>query len=335
MILLWGTPGDGPFDAVRVALQRIGSPHRVINQCHSMHASSEFAVTGNGVFTGRVIDPDGEVDLASIGAAYIRPSETARACNLQPSADRAYLRAVAMDAGMIVWADLADAAMVNRPSAMAANNSKPYQLAWIARCGFSVPATLVTTDTAAVRRFAARHGRIIYKSVSGVRSIVAQLGEAGDEVLTDVANCPTQFQEYVAGSDVRVHVVGDTIYSTEIRSTADDYRYASRVDADLAMTPLQLPDEIADRCRAMARGMALQFAGIDLRRTPDGRWVCLEVNPSPGFTFFEAATGQPIAAAVADLLIKLDGAHRSRELHRGDASVRRQSRNALVLQDCC
>ncbi len=48
--------------------------------------------------------------------------------------------------------------------------------------------------------------------------------------------------------------------------------------------------------------MGLLVAGIDLRLTPDDEWYCFEVNPSPGFTFYEDAGGQPIAAAIAGLL---------------------------------
>ena len=44
------------------------------------------------------------------------------------------------------------------------------------------------------------------------------------------------------------------------------------------------------------------LAALDLRRTPDGEWYCFEVNPSPGFTYYESNTGQPIAAAIAGLL---------------------------------
>jgi glutathione synthase/RimK-type ligase-like ATP-grasp enzyme len=72
------------------------------------------------------------------------------------------------------------------------------------------------------------------------------------------------------------------------------------------MTATELPEDIAQRCRTMVRRMGLLFAGIDLRRTPEGAWYCFEVNPSPGFSFFEAATGQPIAAAVAAMLVELD-----------------------------
>ena len=72
------------------------------------------------------------------------------------------------------------------------------------------------------------------------------------------------------------------------------------------MTPVELPSDLGESCRTMVRGMGLHFAGIDFRRTPGGVWYCLEVNPSPGFTFFEATTGQRIGATVADLLLRLD-----------------------------
>jgi D-alanine-D-alanine ligase-like ATP-grasp enzyme len=49
--------------------------------------------------------------------------------------------------------------------------------------------------------------------------------------------------------------------------------------------------------------MGLLVAGIDLRRTPDGRWSCFEVNPSPGFTYYQDKTGHPIDQAIAELLL--------------------------------
>jgi glutathione synthase/RimK-type ligase-like ATP-grasp enzyme len=53
----------------------------------------------------------------------------------------------------------------------------------------------------------------------------------------------------------------------------------------------------------MAAAMGLALAGIDLRRTDKGEWFCFEVNPSPAFTYYEEATGQPITDAVARLLL--------------------------------
>ena len=310
VILLWGVPGDAPLDAVRAALERAGAGARLLDQRGAGEMQVALSVGPKGILSGKVADTTGEIDLGLVGSAYVRPFETSKAVASEVSSDPAFLQAVRVDAAMVAWADLTSAAVVNRPAAMAANNSKPYQLRLIASFGFAVPDTLVTTDEMAVRRFRERHGKIIYKSVSGVRSIVSRLTETQCETLADVANCPTQFQEYIPGADVRVHVAGETVLATEITSTADDYRYASRMDAGVAMAPAELPPDLAGNCRAMVRGMGLHLAGIDFRRTPEGVWYCLEVNPSPGFTFFEAATGQPIATAVADLLLRLDrGGH--------------------------
>jgi glutathione synthase/RimK-type ligase-like ATP-grasp enzyme len=261
-----------------------------------------------GRVAGRVEGAALALDLETVGATYLRPIETGKACGSDDPQGPAYLRAAAVDTALIAWADLSPTAVVNRPAAMAANNAKPYQLSLIARAGFAAPDTLVTTDAAAVAQFRRRHRTIIYKSVSGIRSIVSRLAE-GEVDLEDVGNCPTQFQEYVPGTDVRVHVAGDALLATEIQSPADDYRYASRSSAGLAMLATELPRDVAERCRSMVREMGLLVAGVDLRRTPDGAWYCFEVNPSPGFTFFEAGTGQPIADMIARLLIERDLLH--------------------------
>ncbi len=68
------------------------------------------------------------------------------------------------------------------------------------------------------------------------------------------------------------------------------------------MRPHAIDDELAARCLALAAALGLDFAGIDLRLTPEGEPYCLEVNPSPAYSAFEAATGQPIALALAGYL---------------------------------
>jgi glutathione synthase/RimK-type ligase-like ATP-grasp enzyme len=200
------------------------------------------------------------------------------------------------------WTDLAKAFVVNRPKDMSSNGSKPFQAGLIQSLGFDVPDTLITTDPAAVWAFLKRHGALIYKSTSDVRSIVSRLTPAHRDRIADILTCPTQFQEYVQGVDFRVHVVGEEVFGCEIESEADDYRYAAMQGLSLSMRASELPAAVEDRCRSVAAGLSLSVAGIDLRRRADGRWCCFEVNPSPGFTFYEHATGQPIAAAIARLL---------------------------------
>lgn len=306
MILLWGVPGDAPLDAVRSALEYRFSDFRLLDQRTAAEMTTDFRIGSDGALGGKIVCAGEEINLADVGSAYVRPLETSKACPDTSNDDPVFLRATAVDASLIDWADLARATVVNRPAAMASNNSKPYQLSLISAAGFEVPDTLVTTDAGAVALFYERHGSVIYKSVSGVRSIVSRLASIGSDLLENVGNCPTQFQQYIPGSDVRVHVAGSSLIATEIVSSADDYRYAARVKANVAMAPVELPAEFADRCRSLVRSLGLWLAGIDFRRTSEGKWYCLEVNPSPGFTYFEGATGQPIAAAVAQMLISAD-----------------------------
>ena len=67
--------------------------------------------------------------------------------------------------------------MLNRTAAMASNGSKPYQTQLIRAHGFAVPETLITNDPDLVRAFHQQHRRVIYKSISGARSIVHTLEE--------------------------------------------------------------------------------------------------------------------------------------------------------------
>jgi glutathione synthase/RimK-type ligase-like ATP-grasp enzyme len=246
-----------------------------------------------------------EIDLTDIGAAYLRPHQSAQVVRARghDAGSPEQLKAAAFDTALCAWADLTDAYVVNRPAASASNSSKPYQIARIAASGFLVPPTLVTNDPDQARAFVREHRDVVYKSVSAVRSRVRRLTPQDADRLPHVMTCPTQLQRRVRGTDVRVHVVGADVFAAEISCAADDYRYA--VDQGCAPATLRavdLPDDVATRCTSLATALQLPVAGIDLRRSPDGGWHCFEVNPSPAFTYYEAATGQPIAAAVAGLL---------------------------------
>ena len=97
-------------------------------------------------------------------------------------------------------------------------------------------------------------------------------------------------------------MVGPRWFATLIESSAADYRYAIKGGHDVAIVATDIDGELGERLVRLAASMGLLVAGIDLRVTPGDEWFCFEVNPSPGFTFYEDATGQPIAAAIADLL---------------------------------
>jgi glutathione synthase/RimK-type ligase-like ATP-grasp enzyme len=122
------------------------------------------------------------------------------------------------------------------------------------------------------------------------------------ERFVDLCHCPTQFQQQISGTDFRIHVVGDGFFACKVTSSVTDYRYPRTEEESPEIEPLELPVDLKERCRRLVASMSLLVAGIDLRRAVDGRWFCFEVNPSPGFSYYEQATEQPIADAIARLL---------------------------------
>lgn len=290
---------------VRAALLRAGAPVAFLDQRAVL--DTEIELVADTTVEGHLRVDDQLLPFGDICAAYLRPYDSFRIPEIAKAGagSAAWIHAAAVEDLLFSWAEITDAFVVNRPSAMAVNTSKPYQAAQIRALGFATPDTLITTDEQAVLDFREKHPQIIYKSISATRSIVSRLSEDQLGRLDDVAWCPTQFQEFIAGTEYRVHVVGEEVFVCEIQSSADDYRYASMHDATTAVRRCELPVDCTELCVEMASAMQLSVAGIDLRRTPSGKWYCLEVNPAPGFSFYQQATGLPIDEAVARLLLAM------------------------------
>jgi RimK-like ATP-grasp domain len=288
MILLWGDHDDSPLLAVAAALSRRGIP---VLQLGNDLRNSWIRMTVSHDIKGTLCVDGHLVQLSALRGAYLRPGNSVLPLDGNHQA---------LISSLSCWAELATANVVNRPSDMASNNSKPYQSSLMRAMGFLTPETLVTTDPAAAKEFWQRHGRVVYKSVSGVRSTVAELSSNDQLRLADVSACPTQFQRYIAGDEYRVHVVDSNIFATRIHTSACDYRYPGT--EDVVLEPAQLPLEIESLCLNVARGLGLRVAGIDLRHSSDGNWYALEANPSPAFTYYASQTGQPIAEAIAGVL---------------------------------
>ena len=299
MILLWGPPGDPPLNAVSAALARRRAEFMLVDQREVLEQRVELDI---GTPSGAMWIGECRIALEDVNALYMRVYDARTLRRVIDSGPAASVHVQQVETALWAWADETRARVVNRPAAMASNGSKPYQAMLIARTGFLVPETLVTTDPEAAAEFWAHHGRVIYKSVSGVRSMVSRLGPEHRARLADIAWCPTQFQAYVPGIDHRVHVVGHDVFAVEIASSADDYRYAHAQGTTCELRATVLPPDICDRAREVARALDLPVCGLDLRRTPDGQWYCFEANPSPAFTYYEQHTRQPLADAIAALL---------------------------------
>ena len=111
-----------------------------------------------------------------------------------------------------------------------------------------------------------------------------------------------QFQAFVGGPNVRVHTVGDEVFATRVDTDAIDYRYAVRQTGGPRTSRRRARRRVAARCVGLAPTLGLDVAGLDLSCRRTAAVVCLEVNPSPVFSYYEQNTEQPIADAVARLL---------------------------------
>ncbi|MFG6447495.1 RimK family alpha-L-glutamate ligase [Roseateles sp. BYS180W] len=300
MILIIGRSDDPPITMALQALQEQGAPHQFLELRTLAQDGLQFDLQ-HGQLQGWLRLAGQRLPLSEVRAIYARLLSPGSRWASPQQAQTVSARAEQL----LHWLDVAPCLVVNRPSAMNTNNAKPMQAHWIAASGFAVPETLVSSDAQEVQAFRELHGRVIYKSISGVRSIVRELTEADLPRLQQLRQLPVQFQALVPGEDVRVHVVGSQCLAASIACTAVDYRYG-RGEQTARLRPTDLPAEVQARCLTLARELGLSMAGIDLRRTPDGSWVCFEVNPMPAYSYYESHTGLPISTALARCLMAAD-----------------------------
>jgi glutathione synthase/RimK-type ligase-like ATP-grasp enzyme len=308
MILIAGIPGEGPVRFVIEAAEAAGIEYVLFDQ-HKAH-TYELSVRCLGNRISGSIRMDGqEYELADFDGVFMRIIDYASL----PERNRAHRNFAGREAAdksglihqyLLHWADVAPGRVMNRPGQGLSNISKPYQAQLIAACGFNVPPTCVTNDAAAALAFKKQWRNVIYKSVSSARSIVQELNGVSMLQLGRVKYLPTQFQQRLCGVNIRVHVAGDALFATKADTEVVDYRYAGREGGSLDLAPFKLPPEVEERCFALADALGLPLCGIDLFLSDGGDYYCFEANPSPGYSFFQDATGQDIAGAVVRWLDK-------------------------------
>jgi hypothetical protein len=311
VILLAGIPSEPPLAMLRTRLEEMGAPIVVLNQRNVAEIRLCWSTAG-GRLDGHLWLGGTVYALDGFAGIYARLMDDRLLPELDGESPDSPARRQSrrLHDLLVQWIDVAPGRVVNRFRLMGSNGSKPYQAQLIRRTGLRVPDTLITNDPERLAAFRRRHDRVVFKSISGIRSVVTEL-DAGDELdrqrVEALRACPVQFQAYVPGFDVRVHVIGAEVIATRVDSTGTDYRYAARDGLETTLRPWQLDPRLADACVALSAALGLAFSGIDLRITPDGDVVCFEVNPSPAYSYYEANAGQPISKALARYLLGGNG----------------------------
>jgi len=199
-----------------------------------------------------------------------------------------------------------NAAWMNHPPATYLAESKPYQLAAAAACGFRVPATLATNDAGRIRQ--------AFPEALVVKSLDTVLLREGDDCLftyttinpgtalrdETVVAAPLLAQQVLdQKTDLRITVIGDRLFAVRILSAgagvAGDWRIVPKTD--LEYRDIALDGTTADQCLRLTRHLGLSFAAIDLVETPEGVFF-IEVNPTGEWGWL-SNPARPIDKAIA------------------------------------
>jgi hypothetical protein len=106
-------------------------------------------------------------------------------------ASSAWQHAVVVAASLWSWAELMPALLANRPTAMAANDARPYQALTIRSLGFQLPDTVVATNPDIAPGLGATEGSSTTPSAAFEASS-SQRGPDHEPRRDNIGCCPTQ-----------------------------------------------------------------------------------------------------------------------------------------------
>lgn len=303
MVLVCADPSEAVAAFFCSRLNALKIDHRILDLSTVPGTCSTEWSWRNSLPSGSISYSDWRVDFDELTGVYFRnvpPDGSDGEAAKSEKSDCAYPHT---DPHIAAALNSIPCRVVNRPRAIYSNRSKPYQALTIRQFDFKIPKTLITNDADAARSFYDECERkVVYKSISGVRSIVRRLNTDDLSRLAFLEHGPMQFQEYLAGDNIRVHVIGERLFAVRIQCEAVDYRYVGQEGYVRRMVPTTLPDLIATNCIRLASEFGLLMAGIDLKETAAGEYYCFEVNTSPAFLFYESPVRPVIADALAGFL---------------------------------
>ena len=301
MILLCGIASETPLAMVTGAVAELGLEHRVFNQRQALHTRLSFEVV-DGAVDGELY-LDGEcLRLSDITGVYLRlmDDQALPEVQHQPPGGPARRHVRALHDAFYRWSEIAPSVVINRAEPQGSNGSKTYQAQLITRYGFKTPETLVTNDPEAARAFRERHGRVVFKSISGVRSIVRDMDD--DDMATPRPH------PLVSGA-VPGLCAGRQCARARGRWRSVRHAHRQRRHGLSLCHAHGRRSEAAARSNCPTRRLSAashwppasgwsSWASTS-RSRPTATPIASRSIPCPAFSYYEANTGQPIARAVA------------------------------------
>lgn len=312
-VLILTSEIDLSADAMVVALRSRGIGVIRIDLGWFPERLSVSARFEGGQWQGQLTTPTRTLDLGDIRSIWYRSPTSFRLPPELSATERQHAHNEAkLGLGGVLLA--LPVLWVNHPVRQA-GAYKPVQCAAAARCGLTVPDTLITNDPHAVREFAA-HTTTVTK-ILGAPAITEERGRkiafteiVRPEHLADLRGIETtahQFQHWVSKyADGRVIVVGREVFAVVIHAGSDSAHIDWRSDyAALTYEVVTTPTDVTTGVLNLMAELGLVYAALDFAITREGRWVFLgDLNPGGQYGWLEEQTGIPVTPALADLLAK-------------------------------
>ena len=204
---------------------------------------------------------------------------------------------------------------LSQPDSVYKAENKLLQLKIAQEIGFNIPETIITNSKNELKNFYEENNRnIIIKPISQTR---IQYRESLAFIFTNVVTkkiidkieeydlTPCLFQKNIIKEyEIRVTVVDEEVFAAAVYSQDDEETKTDWRKKKLKFIETTLPFEIQQLCILILKKLQLKFGAIDLIKTPEGKFVFLEINPNGQWAWIESQTGQKISDAIINFLTK-------------------------------
>lgn len=310
MLLVLTTRDDATTDFLFTYLEERNLPRFRLNFEDLKDTHLSFSAGRNGLHQ-LICTPQHEVALDDVEAIWLR---RLAAPEVPASIDERFRGFVADEIRHTLEGMLAgcEAMWVNPLWTIHIAERKLHQLRVAQKHGLTVPATLVSNEGEELIRFAegAASG-VICKPLS--RSLLVSDEEElavythrveADELRewqAELSQCPTLLQAFVEGTDVRVTVIGEDIYTVAVETEDEahlDWRHRENV---VSYSVRELPEAMESKIRGMMEILDILYGAFDFILTDDGEWYFLEVNPAGQWAWLEIELDLPMRESFAKL----------------------------------
>lgn len=203
---------------------------------------------------------------------------------------------------------------INHPRHNAVADCAPVALATAARCGLTVPRTLITNDPDEAGRFLTSlpEGRAAYKPLGntapgfheGQQYALWTTPVTVPQLTEDIRLTAHLFQAWVDKDyEVRLTAVGDRLFAAEIHAGSEASRIDFRRDYDsLTYVPCDhIPEDVRQGVRFLMNALGLRYVAMDFLVDQEGVWHVIDINPNGQYGFIPQVRG-PVTRAIADVL---------------------------------